>query len=505
VLYFEPIKISFVKLFGKKLEQKRVQGGVRPLVKNHKNLIYQHFINGGMELAKRELTNVDEPNLYEDFFDFDRVPLIKFDGRVYEEIDGQIVIFDMNEAIKRDLVITDTTFRDGQQAQPPYTVEQIVTLYDMMAKLGGPNGVIRWTEYFLYNNKDKEAVAKCLELGHKYPAVTGWIRPIKGEFKLVKDMCLSETGILTSCSDYHIFYKLRSNRQKTLDEYLEIVELALSEGVRVRCHLEDATRADIDGFVIPFVQKLMDISDQVPEGFKVKVRLCDTLGLGISYPGVALPRSIPKLMYKMTHECGVPHERLEWHGHNDFHKVHINASTAWLYGCNAVNTTLFGFGERTGNPPMEGAIFEYIGLKGDSNGIDTNIITEIAEYYTNNIGTEIPAFYPFVGRNFNVTRAGIHADGLSKDERIYNIFNTAKLLNRPPRVAITDKSGVDGVALWVNDYLGLKGDDRISKTTVAKIARWVRDQYDVHGRHTAISDEEMAEQTKKHLPEYFNR
>ncbi len=417
---------------------------------------------------------------------------------------GKIVEFDPKEAASRDLVITDTTFRDGQQARPPYTVEQIVRLYDLMSKLGGPNGVIRWSEFFLYNVKDREAVEKCLELGHKFPLVTGWVRPIKGELKLVKEMGLEETGILTSCSDYHIFYKLRKSRRQILDEYLEVVEFAISEGIRVRCHLEDITRADIDGFVIPFVHKLMDISEQVPDELKVKIRLCDTLGLGISYPGAALPRSIPKLIYKIVHECGVPSERLEWHGHNDFHKVHINAVTAWLYGCDALNSTLFGFGERTGNPPMEGAIIEYIGLKGTTNGIDTKVITEIAEYYTNHIGAEIPPFYPFVGKNFNVTRAGIHADGLSKDERIYNIFNTTKLLNRPPRVMITDKSGVDGVALWVNEYLGLKDDKRVSKTAVAKIARWVRDQYDVHGRHTSISDEEMAEQVRIHLPEFFS-
>ena len=152
---------------------------------------------------------------------------------------------------------------------------------------------------------------------------------------------------------------------------------------------------------------------------------------------------------------------------------------------------------------MEGAIIEYMGLKGASNGIDTNVITEIAEYFTEHIGADIPAFYPFVGKNFNVTRAGIHADGLAKDEHIYNIFNTTKLLSRSPRVAITDKSGVDGVALWVNKFLGLEGEKKASKTAVARIARWVRNQYDVEGRNTAISDEEMEEQTRKYLPEHF--
>src|SRR5213075_2512777 len=154
----------------------------------------------------------------------------------------------------------------------------------------------------------------------------------------------------------------------------------LEIGVRPRCHLEDVTRADWNGFVFPFVQKLARISEKLPDHLKVKVRLCDTMGFGLNYPNVAAPRSIPKLCWYMTHECGIPPERLEWHGHNDFHKVHINGATAWFYGCNALNGTMFGYGERCGNPPLEGALMEYISLKGDLCGIDTRMITEMATY-----------------------------------------------------------------------------------------------------------------------------
>jgi len=449
------------------------------------------------------LIHTDKPNLIEDIFSYDQIPRITFDGKIYEEVDGKLIQFDPADLLTRDIHITDTTFRDGQQARPPYTVEQIVQIYSMLSKLGGPNGVIRQSEFFLYSAKDKEAVQKCQELGHPYPEITGWIRAEKGDFRLVKEMGLKETGMLTSCSDYHIFNKMHKTREKAMSNYLAVVEEALAVGVRPRCHLEDLTRADISGFVLPFVQQLMRLSEQVPEKLKVKIRLCDTMGYGISFPGASLPRSVPKLVYKMIHEGGVPSDRLEWHGHNDFHKVHINGTTAWLYGCNAVNTTLLGFGERTGNPPLEGAVIEYIGIKGDMNGIDTMMITRIAEYYRNVIKAAVPERYPFVGTGFNVTSAGIHADGLSKDEHIYNIFDTRKFLDRPPRVAITDKSGVDGIANWVNEYLGLKGTDRLSKAKVGRVARWVRDQYEKHGRITVISDEELIEVFKQHLPEYF--
>jgi len=451
------------------------------------------------------LVDTTEPNLVEDVYPYDLPPLIEFEGPVVETIDGQPVEFDLGAVKDRPIYITDTTFRDGQQARPPYTTEQMVHIYDLMARISGPNGVVRQTEFFLYTKNDRETLDRCRALGHTYPECTGWIRAVKGDFRLVKEAGLAESGMLTSSSDYHIFHKLKfKSRAECMDSYCEVVDAALEAGVRPRCHLEDVTRADIDGFVLPFVDRLMEMSSQVPEEQTVKIRLCDTMGFGISCPGARLPRSIPKLIYKLNRECGVPSDRLEWHGHNDFHKVHANAATAWLYGCDFVNTTVFGFGERTGNPPLEGAVFEYIALKGDLSGIDTTAITELAEYMTS-IGLPIPDNYPFAGRAFNVTRAGIHAGGLRQDERIYNIFDTTTLLNRPPRVAITDKSGTDGIAHWVNECFGLKGGERISKIKVAKLARWVIDQYEVEGRLTAISDTELEAKTEELMPDFWQK
>jgi isopropylmalate/homocitrate/citramalate synthase len=458
-----------------------------------------------MNKAKKRhpLVDAKKPNLLEDTYPYSLPPLIRFEGPVVENIDGKAVEFDFGAVKDRDILISDTTFRDGQQARPPYTIDQMVHIYDLLSRLSGPNGVIRQTEFFLYTKNDRETLDKCRSLGHKYPECTGWIRAIKGDFRLVKEAGLKETGMLTSCSDYHIFQKLKfRSRAECMDSYCEVVEAAFEAGVRPRCHLEDLTRADIDGFVLPFVERLMEMSSQVPEELTAKIRLCDTMGFGVSYPGTELPRSIPKLIYKLNQECGVPSDRLEWHGHNDFHKVHTNGGTAWLYGCDVVNTTLFGFGERTGNPPLESAIFEYIALKGDLCGIDTMVITELADYMRS-IGLPIPENYPFVGRSFNTTRAGIHADGLRQAEQIYNIFDTEKLLARPPRVAITDKSGTDGVVHWVNEFFGLKGEGRINKIKIHKIARWVIDQYDEHGRLTAISDQELEAKVKELMPDYW--
>jgi len=439
-----------------------------------------------------ELQDVPEPNLLRDIFPYDEVPKIVFDGGL-EEVDPA-----------PEFYITDTTFRDGQQARPPYTVPQIVDMYKMLHRLGGPNGVIRQAEFFLYSDVDREAVSKCLALGYAFPEVTGWIRAVKSDFQLVKNMGLKETGILTSCSDYHIFLKLKRTRRQAYEDYLGVVKAALDAGIKIRCHLEDATRADFYGFVVPFVSELMRLREE--SGIPIKIRVCDTMGFGVPFPGVALPRSVPKLIQGLRRECGVPPECLEWHGHNDFHKVLVNASAAWLYGCMYANGTLLGYGERTGNPPLEGLVMDYIALTGSPNGMDTSVITEIATYFEQEIGYRIPANYPFIGRDFNVTRAGIHADGLLKDEEIYNIFDTSKILGRPPRVAVDKTSGTAGVSWWINTYFNIPPAQRVDKKSeaVKKITDWVDTQYRQE-RTTSISDEEMLTQVQLYFPELAAR
>jgi isopropylmalate/homocitrate/citramalate synthase len=436
------------------------------------------------------LQDVPEPNLQREVFPYGEVSRIDFDHK--------LISIDPAD----ELVITDTTFRDGQQARPPYTVQQIESIFDFLHRLSGANGVIRQTEFFLYSKRDRESVERCLAKGYRYPEITAWIRAVEQDLDLVLDMGLKETGILTSVSDYHIFFKFNSSRAKIMEKYLAIVKAALEKGITPRCHFEDITRADIYGFCVPFAIELMKLREE--SGIDIKIRLCDTLGFGVTYPGTALPRSVPKLVRAIIDDAGVPGSLLEWHGHNDFHKVLINATTAWLYGCSAANGTLLGFGERTGNAPIEGLIIEYIGLMGHENGIDTSAITDMATYFSRELGYKIPPNYPFAGSDFNATSAGIHADGLIKNEEIYNIFDTRKILNRPVSITVTDKTGIAGVAYWVNSRLGLEGENSINKRHpgIVKIHKRIMQEYE-EGRVTSISRKEMEQWARQYLPEYF--
>lgn len=436
---------------------------------------------------KYQLQDVEEGNYFRDMFSYSEVPKVAFNNRNVP----------MN--MPDEIWVTDTTFRDGQQSRSPFTVQQIVDLYALMAKLGGPKGLIRQSEFFPYTDVDREALTKCRELGLPFPQITTWIRAAESDFNLVKDLEITETGILVSCSDYHIFKKMNLNRRQAMDKYLGVVKSALSIGVLPRCHFEDVTRADFYGFVVPFANALMDLAKE--SGMPIKIRLCDTMGFGVTYPGVALPRSVQGIIYGLIQYAEVPSEQLEWHGHNDFYKVVANAATAWLYGCSAVNCTLLGLGERTGNCPAEAMLIEYAQLRGTDDGINFPVITEIAEYFEKNIGYPIPFNTPFAGTNFNSTRAGIHADGLLKDEEIYNVFDTTKILNRPPTVVVDRFSGLAGIAHWINAYYRVPTDMIMDKRdpVVVKMKEQIDLLYE-QGRNTAMGPRELRDMLRSTDP-----
>ena len=170
---------------------------------------------------KYQLQDIENPNLYREIFPYDEIPKISFNHR-------RVPI-----GMPEEIWITDTSFRDGQQSVEPYSVQQIVDLYKLMSKLGGPYGIIRQTEFFVYSKKDREALERCQDLGLKFPEITTWIRASKEDFKLVKDLGIRETGILVSCSDYHIFKKLKMSRKECMDMYLATVAEAFETGATI--------------------------------------------------------------------------------------------------------------------------------------------------------------------------------------------------------------------------------------------------------------------------------
>jgi hypothetical protein len=149
-------------------------------------------------------------------------------------------------------------------------------------------------------------------------------------------------------------------------------------------------------------------------------------------------------------------------------------------------------------------VIEYIGLTGDDDAANTHVISTIARYFEEELDYRIPDNYPFAGKDFNATSAGIHVDGLAKNEEIYNIFDTKTILGREVPIIITDKSGRAGVAYWINQKLELSGEQQVCKTnpSVGRIYSAILESYE-NGRTTSFSNKEMLALVKRHMPELF--
>lgn len=401
--------------------------------------------------------------------------------------------------------MSDTTFRDGQQGLGPFTKDHMVNLYLLMSRLGGPRGVIRKSEFFVQHDQDRKAIEACLGLNLPFPKPVAWVRPNEEDLAWAKRLGVSEVGMLMSVSDHHIYKKLSQDRSSVRKLYRMSLERALEMGFEVSIHLEDTTRSDLYGFVLPLLQEFRGVSE--PTAQPLGVRLCDTLGLGVPLERIAVPRGVPALIRTVLSEVGLSAEQLEWHGHNDFHLAQANALAAWTSGCSGVNGTLFGVGERAGNTPLDALILAYVGLKGDGEGVvDLLVIQEIAAYFEKDMGIPIPERYPLFGREALTTKAGIHAYGMMNDEESYSAFDVRGVLGLTPKVVISKTSGISGLAQWINTYFGLEGENRITKASreLHLLYRAVQKDYG-QGRGRDYGEKDILELIQTLTPGLFQR
>jgi 2-phosphinomethylmalic acid synthase len=425
--------------------------------------------------------DVDTPELFSAAF-----PPAGFPQEVFEG--------ERPSTLPADAWTTETTHRDGQQGGLPLSAEDGIRIYDLMCAFSGTSGAIRQAEFFVYREDDRRMLAAALEryAGGAPVEPTTWIRASTKDAELVRSLGVRESGMLASASDLHTFFKFKpGGRAQAAGAYLDAVRAVLDAGIRPRLHLEDATRAPRE-FVLPFIDAAMEVAAPYGEALRPKIRVCDTMGLGLPFEDAAWPRSVPRMIAEIR-GAGVASEDLEFHPHNDTHLVVANCLAAVRAGVSAINGTLLAKGERSGNAPLEGVLLHLIGLGYVSDSApDFGVLNELAGLYAE-IGDPVPAKYPLYGRDAHRTRAGIHADGLNKNWRMYAPFDVPRLLGRPFEVSITPESGLAGLIFIVRQHLGVelaKDDPRLRE-----LHGYVDEQFTA-GRQTAIEWEEL----QHHLP-----
>ena len=392
--------------------------------------------------------------------------------------------------LPNDVWTTETTHRDGQQGGLPLTSEQSLKIYDILCRFTAHSGAIRQAEFFVYRPSDRAALQGAVERYHGGAPIepTTWIRATKKDVLLIQTLGVRETGMLASASDYHTFHKFKpGGRNQAAQTYLEAVKMTLDTGIRPRLHLEDATRAPME-FIQPFIENVQEISAAYMPELRPKFRICDTMGLGLPFEDVALPRSIPRIFQEMR-KLGLESADLEFHPHNDTWLVVANCLAALRAGCGVINGTSLGKGERTGNAPLEAVLMHLIGMGYfPEQQPDFTVLNELVNLYAE-MGEPVPTKYPLYGRDAHRTRAGVHADGLNKFWWMYAPFNVPQLLGRPLEVSLTKESGLAGLMFLIHQHTDLnvsKDDPRLQN-----VYAWLLEEFD-NGRQTSVEWEELA-------------
>lgn len=385
-------------------------------------------------------------------------------------------------------IITDTTLRDGAQ-DPRFALfpnETKLKYFDLLHKLDNGTGRIEAVEVFIYQKRDLWTLEKLLARGYDYPQVTAWTRATPKDIKLLVEVGggrIKETGMLASSSDHHIFDKMGfRSKQEAMDKYLAPILTACEYGIRPRVHLEDVTKADIQGWVIPFIQRTLKETKSL-----ARFRLCDTLGIGVPDPWVEAPQGLPRLVSTIALATGA---ELEFHGHNDFGMATANCMAAFRFGCKRVNVTIAGLGERTGNAALEQVLANYIRFFGDP-GFNLEALGEMEELICNEVAPTYEKL-PMIGKSIFTTQAGLHQTGVQRQQKaegglIYLPFDPALVgrtsveLNR-----IGALSGMDGLVAILNSQWEAATGEQNKFSSISRVVKQIYDM--VHDSFDGLYD-----------------
>ncbi|HWQ20112.1 MAG TPA: isopropylmalate synthase [Methanotrichaceae archaeon] len=391
----------------------------------------------------------------------------------------------------QEVFISDSTLRDGSQMPGiVISVDDRVKIFEYLHRIG-----IEKLEVFLFSKSDKEAALRMLDHGFEFPEVTGWARSNTGDIDLVLGMDgIDETGILMSVSNAHILTKMGlPSKEAARKKYLDALDYALDHGLRTRAHLEDVTRADLEGFVYPLAREILDRDPDCT------LRLCDTIGFGLPFCDLGQPFGVPQMITRLR-EMGA--RNIETHTHDDFSLATANSLIGYWYGANWSNLTFLGIGERAGNAELEKVLLFLSQRMAGMDKYDLSCLVEFADYIEEHIGVYVPKNKAVVGKNIFAHESGIHAAGVLKDPFTYEPFPPT-LVGCERKLMIGPSSGSEIVRAKVEEALRdlMKIETRISKDDwrVRAIHDEIRQLYDDGQRKSCISDREIRAYAEKYF------
>jgi len=248
-------------------------------------------------------------------------------------------------------------------------------------------------------------------------------------------------------SDVHIQYKLRTTREKALEQGVEAVKYARRLVEDVQYYTEDAGRAD--------PEYLYRVLEAVIEAGATVVNIPDTTGY-------TTPLEWGALLQGITENVPNIHKAtISVHCHNDLGMATANSLTGVVNGARQVECTINGIGERAGNTSLEEVVMALHTRRdvfGVMTGINTRLIYPASRLVSDLTGIMVQPNKAIVGANAFAHSSGIHQDGVLKERITYEIINPRDIGVPNSEIILSARSGRHGLRHQL-EQLGYSLDD----------------------------------------------
>ena len=340
--------------------------------------------------------------------------------------------------VRNYIKIFDTTLRDGEQS-PGATMTSVEKL-EVARNLARLGVDIIEAGFPAASPDDLEAVRRIAdEVGNPpvgeeqvtVPVICGLARATKSDidkaWEAVKGAQKPRIHTFLATSEIHMKHKLNMDREQVVERVSEMVSYARSLCADVEFSPEDAGRSDPEFLYLV-------LSEAIKAG-ATTLNIPDTVGYTMPEEFGALIAGIMNNTPGLTDEITV-----SVHTHDDLGLATANALAGIRAGARQAEVTINGIGERAGNTSLEEVV---MALRTRhpvyqlETGIDTTQISRISKLVSNYTGISVQPNKAIVGANAFAHEAGIHQDGMLKNNQTYEIM-------RPEDVGVTQTNLVLG-------------------------------------------------------------
>ena len=424
------------------------------------------------------------PNLLRHIFPSYRVPRINFaEGGLPHRVPGEAWC-------------VDSTLASGLPTLGALSAEQIVQIFELIDAVDAKSGLIRQAELLVGGMPERDAINLLLrrhDNGEIHVEPTAVIVPHPENIAAIMGLGLREVGIKFGVSDYLLLQEGQTSRREPVQQLLDTIDACLEEEANIRLDLVDVTRADLDGFVLPLIEDCIEHIGA--KGFQPpRIRLCDSLGLGVPWTESPVPRSVPRMIHTICHALKMDSSEVEFMGHNHLGMALANSVAAMMHGSGGIACSFGGIGQRGGIASTEQMLIHLSGHFGVE--ADLTPVKKIFAFIRD-AGVQLAPDHPLWGEHALTRCLAPHGNAFSTTHDQGTPFNTLKLMDLDEELEIWREAGAPGLIHLIRSEVPDAELDCEDEGVVAMLA-WLEEE-----GMERVGWADVEEKVKELLPDLF--